>query len=338
MSQKANPTLIGAFVLGAIALAIGAVVFFGSAGLFSKKQTFLTYFNQSVSGLGVGSNVKFKGVTVGKVSKVLLSVRGDDEPSYVKVFYEVDTDLVVKNLGANVDLFNRAQHEKAVQSGLRAKLDFESLISGQLYVSVDRFRDPAPPEVPVDPRDSQYLIIPSQPSDIEAILGNLTKAIGNLGNIDFLDLAKQVSGLVQSAKTGIDEMHLADLGKSLNQTSESLNRLVGGDEVKGTLESLHTTVNQLNTTLKNLDNNLQPAMKNLSPTLEEAKRTLVTLQKTVGTLNTMLKPNSGLRYQLDSSLSQIGSAAASIQNLSDFLQRHPNSLIFGRHAGQAEKQ
>jgi paraquat-inducible protein B len=139
MSQKANPTLIGAFVLGAIVLAIGAVVFFGSASLFAKKQTFLTYFDQSVSGLAIGSNVKFKGVTVGKVSKVLLSVRGDEEPSYVKVFYEIDTDLVVKNLGANVDLFSRSQHEKAVENGLRAKLDFESLISGQLYVSIDRF-------------------------------------------------------------------------------------------------------------------------------------------------------------------------------------------------------
>ena len=38
-------------------------MFFGSGNVFTKKQTFVTYFNQSVSGLSVGSNLKYKGVT-----------------------------------------------------------------------------------------------------------------------------------------------------------------------------------------------------------------------------------------------------------------------------------
>ena len=54
MSQKANPTLIGVFVLGAVVIAIGAIVFFGSSNLFAKKQEYVTYFNQSVNGLGIG--------------------------------------------------------------------------------------------------------------------------------------------------------------------------------------------------------------------------------------------------------------------------------------------
>ena len=48
MSQKANPTLIGAFVFGSIIIAIGAVVYFGSADLFAKKQPYVTYF-QAIS-------------------------------------------------------------------------------------------------------------------------------------------------------------------------------------------------------------------------------------------------------------------------------------------------
>ncbi len=101
MSQKANPTLIGVFVFGAILIAIGAAVFFGSADFFSKKQTYVSYFNQSVSGLQVGSNVKFKGVAIGKVTKVLLGFVGEDKPVYAKVFYQVDENFVVKELGTN---------------------------------------------------------------------------------------------------------------------------------------------------------------------------------------------------------------------------------------------
>src|SRR5260221_9317410 len=110
MSQKANPTLIGVFVFGAILIAVGAAVFFGSADFFAKKQTFVSYFNQSVSGLSIGSNVKFKGVTVGKVTKVQLGFVGEDNPGYAKVFYQVDENFVVKEFVDLIKYFgiNRA--------------------------------------------------------------------------------------------------------------------------------------------------------------------------------------------------------------------------------------
>ena len=104
MSQKANPTLIGAFVFGAIVIAIGAVLFFGSANLFAKKQIFETYFNQSVNGLGIGSNVKYKGVTVGKVTKVQLKFQGHGEAPIVKVLYEINTDNLLNKYGLSINL------------------------------------------------------------------------------------------------------------------------------------------------------------------------------------------------------------------------------------------
>lgn len=337
MSRKANPTLIGAFVLGALLIAIGAIVFFGSISLFSEKQIFLTYFNQSVNGLAVGSSVKFKGVTVGQVSKVSLSLRGPTQPPYVKVLYAIDTRLVERHAGAPVNLSSRQLNDRRVENGLRAKLDFESLISGQLYVALDFYKNAPPALIPPEPGDERYLVIPSEPSDIEAIMTNVTKAVSNLGNINFLALAQDVQDLVVSAREGLDAMHLEKLGTSLNRTTESLNELVTGPELKGVLTSLHTSFDQLTATLKHLDTEVSPAAKNLNPTLEEAKQTLASIQKTVNNLNTMLKPNSGLRYQLDSSLSQLGAAAASIQSLSDFLQQHPNSIIFGRKPARQDQ-
>src|ERR1700736_6540525 len=151
MSQKANPTLIGAFVFGAIVIAVGAVIFFGSANLFAKKQLFETYFNQSVNGLGIGSNVKYKGVTVGKVTKVQLKFQGNGEAPVVRVLYEINTDNLLNKYGLTIDLGDRKLHDKAVANGLRAKLDFESLISGQLYIALDFYRDANPPVLYPEP-------------------------------------------------------------------------------------------------------------------------------------------------------------------------------------------
>src|SRR5260370_6481619 len=195
MSQKANRILIGAFVFGAIIIAMGAVLYFGSADLFAKKQEYVTYFKQSVNGVGGGSNVKYKGVTVGKVTKVQLKFQAASEPPIVKVLYEIDTNNLLNKYGLSINLTDRKAHDKAVEGGFRAKLDSESLISGQLFIALDFYPDAAPAELHEESNSSVFEI-PPQPSDIEAILTNLTKPIGNLGSIDFSALAKDVQSLV----------------------------------------------------------------------------------------------------------------------------------------------
>lgn len=325
MSQKANPTLIGAFVLGAMLIAIGAIVFFGSSNLFAKKLDYVTYFNQSVNGLGIGSNVKYKGVTIGKVTKVQLKFQGQGEPPIVKVIYEINTDNLLNKYGLSMDIGNRQAHERAIENGFRAKLDFESLISGQLFLALDFYKDAQAPLLHPEQNDGM-LEIPPQPSDIDAILANLTKAIGNIGSVDFAGLAKNLQDVLKSVQTGVDALQLERLGKSLDKATNSISDLASGDQVKSALASVRQSFDQLTATLKSLN----PAIGDLKPTLDQAKVALTNLQRGTAELAQLLKPDSNLRYQLDNSLSQISAAAASIQQLSDFLSRHPNSVIFGR--------
>ncbi len=51
MSKQANKTVIGAFVVGAVILAIGAVLIFGSGRFFSKSFINVMYFRGSIKGL-----------------------------------------------------------------------------------------------------------------------------------------------------------------------------------------------------------------------------------------------------------------------------------------------
>jgi paraquat-inducible protein B len=332
MSQKANPTLIGVFVLGAAVIAVGAVIFFGSSNLFAKKATFVTYFDQSVNGLGIGSNVKYKGVTIGRVTKVQLKFQGQGEVPIVKVIYEINTSNLLNKYGLSIELGNHKAHVKAIENGFRAKLDFESLISGQLFLSLDFYKD-APPPVLYAEENSGMLEIPSLPSDIDQILANLTKAIGNIGSVDFNGLAKSLQDVLKSMQTGIDALKLARLGDSLEKATESISNLANGEQVQSALVSVRQSFDQLKATLKSLD----PAIGDLKPALDQAKVALTNLQKSTAELAQLLKPDSSLRYQLDSSLSEISAAAASIQGLSDFLTRHPNSLIFGRKPDKAAR-
>ncbi|MBT8124865.1 MAG: MCE family protein, partial [Gammaproteobacteria bacterium] len=70
MSKKSNPTFIGAFVVGAIALAVTTVILLGGGKIFSDRSTYVTYFEGSIQGLRVGANVNFRGVRIGQVRRI----------------------------------------------------------------------------------------------------------------------------------------------------------------------------------------------------------------------------------------------------------------------------
>ena len=61
-------------MLGALTLAIAAVIILGSGRLFTHQHLFVLYFSSDVNGLKVGAPVKFRGVEIGSVTAILLSV------------------------------------------------------------------------------------------------------------------------------------------------------------------------------------------------------------------------------------------------------------------------
>jgi paraquat-inducible protein B len=72
MSKPANKTIIGIFVVGAIALAVVALVVLGSGKFFKKTFRAVCYFEGSVGGLNIGAPVIFRGVKIGSVANVIL--------------------------------------------------------------------------------------------------------------------------------------------------------------------------------------------------------------------------------------------------------------------------
>ena len=74
MSRKANPKTVGVFVVGAVALAVASVIMFGSGRLFTKTYPFMVFFDGAVDGLSAGAPVKYRGVDVGAVKEVNISI------------------------------------------------------------------------------------------------------------------------------------------------------------------------------------------------------------------------------------------------------------------------
>ena len=61
MSKRANPTVIGGFVVGAAVLAVAGLAYFGGGEFLAKKFTYVGFFEGSLKGLQIGAPVTFRG-------------------------------------------------------------------------------------------------------------------------------------------------------------------------------------------------------------------------------------------------------------------------------------
>ena len=59
--------MIGAFILGAVALMVVSLVVFGSGKFLKKTYKYAIFFRSNTSGLSIGAPVKLRGVQMGTV-------------------------------------------------------------------------------------------------------------------------------------------------------------------------------------------------------------------------------------------------------------------------------
>ena len=171
MAKRANPKAVGAFILGALALAIIAIVVLGSDRFFHSSNQYVLLFAGNVNGLRIGAPVKFKGVEVGSVTNVLLNLNIDSQPEArnysairIPVIISLDEHKILGR-GAVTDFSQPENLKRAIDYGLRGQLATESLLTGLLYVDLDMHPGTQPKFFL--PPNSQYQEIPTLPNPFE---------------------------------------------------------------------------------------------------------------------------------------------------------------------------
>ncbi len=143
MAKQANKTAIGLFVVGAIILLVVALVVLGSGRFFKETDRFVAFFDGSVKGLTVGAPVMFRGVRIGKVEDFSVYYKRAEREFKIPVLLTLYPEKVV-GIGIEMtELEQKKQFQKLLEEGLRAELQMQSLVTGQLGVQLD-FHPDAP--------------------------------------------------------------------------------------------------------------------------------------------------------------------------------------------------
>ncbi len=227
--MRADPRLIGAFVLGALVLFVLLVVAIGGGRLFSSRQIYVLHFRESVKGLRHGATVAFRGVPVGRVVSVEAELDTDQEAVRVPVRIEIERDQLRLGNG-------RSDLTSLVPLGLRAQLRLESLLTGQLYVALDLFPN-APPPPPS--RKTELPEIPTIPSPYSKVSRSLEEATAALPRTleRAVSVLERLEGLLdepnlRAIRTMISNgaalsVRLKELGARLPDLASRTERLLG---------------------------------------------------------------------------------------------------------------
>lgn len=333
MKTKASPAVVGAFVIGAFALAILALLSFGGFHFFEKPERFVVYFDESVSGLDQGSAVKMRGVRVGRVTSLNIRYDATKNRSVVAVVCELNRDMVTDPRGGIVDVSSRSELELLVQRGLRAQLGVAGLATGLLFVELD-FRDPKEYPAPPPAAGERYVVVPQIPSAISEFQAGIGEVLGKVRTIDFAALVRDIATLAQTARKEIEGVDLKGLADQWKKTGAQFEALANNPEFKQTFDNLNAAIGDLRGTIGRLDAQIAPTTKELNETLTAARKTMQDFSATAAAAQAFIAAQGGVGPELTRTFAHLNEAADAVTRLVDFIERNPNALITGRKRPQ----
>ncbi|MCD4506530.1 intermembrane transport protein PqiB [Chromobacterium piscinae] len=222
-----------------------------------EMQPFRLRFRQSLRGLSVGAPVDFRGITIGEVTAIGVQ--------YVQDRKDFDMTVDIRTYPSRLDSLSRGGRitgklspQALVANGMRAQLRSGNLITGQLYVALDFFRDAPPARLVVKGGVPE---LPTIPGDLEELQRVLQRIVKKLDAVPFDSIGKEADASL----------------KSLHQTLDSVKRLSDGlnnqtvPQASKTLEQLQQTLEATRQTMR-ADSPLQQDMRSAAQEVKETAR------------------------------------------------------------------
>jgi paraquat-inducible protein B len=293
MGAEKDYSRLGLFVIIGLIVVLSTVLFFVQRIRDRPVIQASTYTEESISGLNIGSMVRFKGVPVGRVNRVRL----DPDDGLVEVYFELFLDRLAQ-LGADVEEVQRLSVFGGIVSDMRVSI-IGNPITGEAHLLIDTPVDPPPPlELSFQPKGiyipyvrSVFTEITTQlPSLItrgEALFSKVETAMDRLPEtLDRTDrfLANADRALEESDLPALSEearLFFAATTSQVERLSDQFDRLAGEE---GELTTLLATMQQVE-----LPENAAAALNQTSLALADLRASMPVIRESLEHLRTLAK-------------------------------------------------
>lgn len=323
---EVNKFKIGLFVISGFLLFMVVIFLLSGASMFEKKIQLITLINESVQGLEKGSQVKYKGVPIGRVSDITIIMNTNQ----IQIVMDIDPNAFIseeKYFGTKGEsqIAFKNYLESEINKGLRVRLEYAG-ITGFKYIEMNYFETPTDItkliEKPkyLDDEKINLIYIQSMPSIFSDIGKNITVALEKLSRVNFDKIAASLESSVGSVNKFMNSGDLEVTMKSVKELSIKLNdvstslQVITPEKVDNLYKTLESALVEYKTLASILTKRAEEAK--LAATSEAIRDASNSVNESVITLdNTLLKLNN---------------AIDEISTLLRLLNEQPNALIRGK--------
>ncbi|MEJ2724908.1 MAG: MlaD family protein [Deltaproteobacteria bacterium] len=254
MASQKTKFSVGLFLAGGITVGLVAFIWLGMSRYLEKGQYYVTYFNESVQGLDKDSQVKYRGVAIGRVESI--SVAPDSK--LIQVVMKIESG-------------------QALGSDIVAQLKAVG-ITGSVFVELDQKKKDEPDRSPTLTFPSEYPIVASKPSEITQFFTGVDEILNQIKAVD-------LEGIAGKIKLDLDAIHQAVVDAEIKQVSH---------KAQASLDSVNHILDQqrwdkILASLEELSGALNSFIEEGSSTLTQVKSTFAEAEETIVGTEVMLK-------------------------------------------------
>jgi phospholipid/cholesterol/gamma-HCH transport system substrate-binding protein len=277
MSGQADKFKIGLFLVLSALIAIASLIWLGASRFLSPSQNVVAYFSESVQGLEQDSPVKFRGVNVGRVSRIRMA----PDAKHIEILMSLDKSFTLsEDLGVRADLLG---------------------LTGQKYLEMDRFApEQKRPATTLD-FTPKYPVVAAYPSELRQFGNALDSLFQKVGAVDMERISSHL--LTVSAKldkiladSRVDRMGgdaaetLAELRESARRINQEIERIQAARRVGKILDNASDFFKEITQTVRTADQMIRRTDNNISRLSQKLERSADNLNE----LTTIVKNKPSL--------------------------------------------
>jgi len=297
MSAKPNFFRLGLFLLGAIALAVAAILTFGGGQMFSPKIMAETYVTGSAQGIDVGSPLKFRGVPIGKVTAVsfvfteysMINALGFS--NFVVITMEINREIFPNMFKENLS----SRLAQGIEHGLRVRIEPQG-VTGLNYLDMD-YLDAAKFPVLKPEWTPRYYYIPSAPGQITSFLDSINSIMQEVGKLNIGGMSKAGTDLLENLNTAITGAQIGKLSTDLQALITQANTTIEAakiPELSAETRKFLVELESSNKQLKKILTNIEPASRLNAAQIREIVSNLTTTTANLEQLSQAVKSKPSL--------------------------------------------
>lgn len=340
MSAQANHWKLGLFVVGAVLLTVGTLLWVGANRLNRETVRFHCYFDETVQGLEIGAPAKMRGVTIGTVAGI--GFAPDRRHVDVQVDFYVE---LLERLG----LWPLDAPREGEDSQLRVQLGTTG-ITGTKYLAMD-FVDAGKVPLLELPFDAPTASLPTMPSTLKSIEDGITALTDAMPRI--VDTIEQIGGRLLGSLEQMKVHELSDKAVSVLDDLERVLEQLDDEELPqrtgSLLAELEETLSATRGMVQQVDGRRGTLVEALdawtalagsaSAALDSADLPMLssTVRETAGTYRGLAVEATSLTSELHSDLAALSDSLRALRTLVEYLERNPSSLLRGRQTPEGAR-